>query len=87
MVFTSQYPPYAQDKLVRVLTGEILDVYVDIRKNSKSYGGLYNSIKPSSRITAILIPKGFAHGFITLTSDTTVLYKVTEFINPIMKME
>ena len=71
-----------QDKLVRVLTGEILDVYVDIRKNSKSYG-LYNSIKLSSRInTWILIPKGFAHGFITLTSDTTVLYKVTEFYKP-----
>tara|TARA_B100002019_G_C21271021_1_gene602311 strand:- start:3841 stop:4380 length:540 start_codon:yes stop_codon:yes gene_type:complete len=77
-----QYPPYQQDKLVRVLTGEVLDVFVDIRKNSKSYGQ-YNSIKLNSKINKwILVPKGFAHGFITLTNDTTVLYKVTEFYKP-----
>lgn len=77
-----QYDPYAQDKLVRVLTGEILDVYVDIRKNSKNFGK-HNKKKLSYKNNKwILIPKGFAHGFITLKESTTVLYKVTEFYKP-----
>ena len=77
-----QFEPYAQDKLIRVLSGEILDVYVDIRKNSKTFG-VHNKKKISfTENEWILIPKGFAHGFITLATNTTVLYKVTEFYNP-----
>jgi dTDP-4-dehydrorhamnose 3,5-epimerase len=72
-----QMPPYAQDKLVRVVKGAVLDVAVDIRKGSPSFAR-WVALEVSARDwNQILIPKGFAHGFVTLEPDTEVIYKVT----------
>jgi len=72
-----QEPPFAQDKLVRVLRGRILDVAVDIRKGSPSYGEWVSLELSADLFNQILVPKGFAHGFLTLEPDTEVFYKVT----------
>ncbi|WP_062011514.1 dTDP-4-dehydrorhamnose 3,5-epimerase [Aureimonas sp. AU4] len=72
-----QEPPFAQDKLVRVLRGRILDVAVDIRKGSPSYGQWVALELSADLFNQILVPKGFAHGFLTLEPDTEVFYKVT----------
>lgn len=77
-----QTPPLAQDKLVRVLRGAIFDVAVDIRKNSPTFGkwvGLELSAKDWNQV---FVPKGFAHGFITLEPDTEVAYKVSAPYSP-----
>jgi dTDP-4-dehydrorhamnose 3,5-epimerase len=71
-----QIEPFAQDKLVRVTRGAMLDVAVDIRPGSKSHG------KHVSVERQLLVPKGFAHGFQTLTPDCEVQYKVTNYYNP-----
>ncbi len=77
-----QADPMAQEKLVRVIVGEIFDVAVDIRKNSTTYGK-WVGIKLSAKMgNQILIPKGFAHGFLTLTSDVEVVYKVSAAYSP-----
>lgn len=71
-----QKPPHSETKLVRVLQGSILDVFVDLRKNSKTYGK-WDAVKLSeSNNLAVYIPKGFAHGFCTLEKMTIVCYKV-----------
>ena len=75
-----QKPPYEQSKIIYVLAGEILDVFVDIRENSKTFGN-YFSIRLNSENGFLYIPKGFAHGFCTLTDDTSVLYKVDNYYN------
>ena len=72
-----QAPPFAQDKLVRVLKGAIFDVAVDIRKGSPSYGQWVGLELSAEKWNQLLVPKGFAHGFMTLTPDTEVLYKVS----------
>lgn len=72
-----QTPPFAQDKLVRVLKGKILDIVVDLRSSSATYGQ-HCSVELSADIgEQLFIPKGFAHGFVTLTQDVEVFYKVT----------
>lgn len=76
-----QLPPFAQTKLVRVLSGEILDVVVDIRKGSPTYGKSFSIILSSSNKKQLLIPKGFAHGFSVLSKQAEVLYKCDEFYN------
>jgi len=73
-----QAAPYAQSKLVRVLQGEILDVAVDIRKNSKTYGQHFSIILSSENKKQLLVPKGFAHGFSVLSENAMVSYKVDE---------
>ena len=73
-----QLPPFAQDKLVRVLRGAILDVAVDIRKNSPSFGKWLSLRVSAAAWNQILVPKGFAHGFVTLEPDTEVAYKVSQ---------
>jgi dTDP-4-dehydrorhamnose 3,5-epimerase len=71
-----QGPPFAQAKLVRVLRGAIYDVAVDIRKGSPSFGRSVTCEISAEKWNQLLIPAGFAHGFMTLTPDTEVFYKV-----------
>ncbi len=75
-----QYPPYSQSKLIRVINGSIFDVFIDLREKSKCFEQ-YSSIVIGPNDGWIYIPKGFAHGFLTLTKNTTVLYKVDSFYN------
>ena len=77
-----QVPPFAQDKLVRVIRGSILDVAVDIRKKSPTYGKYAKAIINSESFKQILVPIGFAHGFLTLEDNTEVIYKVSNYYSP-----
>ena len=71
-----QAPPFAQTKLVRVNRGAILDVAVDARRGSPTYGKWVAEEVSAENGAQILVPKGFLHGYLTLTEDTLVLYKV-----------
>jgi dTDP-4-dehydrorhamnose 3,5-epimerase len=77
-----QAPPFAQDKLLRVTRGAILDVAVDIRIGSPTYGQSVAVELSADNWRQLLVPKGFAHGLQTLTDDCDVLYKVTDFYAP-----
>jgi dTDP-4-dehydrorhamnose 3,5-epimerase len=77
-----QLPPFEQTKLVRCVSGKILDVVVDLRTNSNTYGKFFSVILSSSNYKQLLIPKGFAHGFQVLSETATVNYKVDNFYNP-----
>lgn len=74
-----QAPPYAQAKLVRVLAGEILDVAVDFRRGSPSFGQWTGVVLSAENRRQLLIPAGFLHGFVTRAPDTAVAYKCSDF--------
>ncbi len=77
-----QLPPYAQDKLVRVVKGSIFDVAIDIRNGSPTFGRWVGLTLSVPKWNQIYVPKGFAHGFVTLEPDTEVIYKVSALYAP-----
>lgn len=77
-----QLPPVAQDKLVRVSRGSILDVVVDINRASPTFSRWVSLVVSAEAWNQIFVPKGFAHGFLTLEDDTEVVYKVTDYYSP-----
>lgn len=77
-----QNPPHAETKLVRVAVGAIYDVFVDIRKDSPTFGQWGAAEISAEKHNMVYIPKGFAHGYCTLTDLTVVLYKVDEVYAP-----
>ena len=77
-----QLPPFEQTKLVRCISGEILDVAVDLRKSSKTFGKFFKIELSNTNNKQLLIPKGFAHGFQVLSNQAIVNYKVDEYYNP-----
>lgn len=76
-----QRPPFSQGKLVRVIKGAVMDVAVDIRKNSAAYGKHFAIELSEKNKTMMWIPPGFAHGFFTLLEETIFFYKCTDFYN------
>jgi dTDP-4-dehydrorhamnose 3,5-epimerase len=76
-----QNPPFAQSKLVRVLEGEIMDVVVDLRKDSPTFGKHFEIVLSSENKKQLLVPQGFAHGFSVLSETAVVLYKCDQYYN------
>ncbi len=77
-----QFPPYSETKLIRVVRGEIYDVFVDLRKGSQTFLK-WDSIKLSAENKKMIyLPRGFAHGFCTLTKNCEVVYKVDNYYSP-----
>jgi len=76
-----QHPPYAQGKLVRVVRGAVLDVSVDIRRSSSTFGKWLSFELSENNKRMLWIPPGFAHGFLTLEENTLFQYKCTGFYN------
>ncbi len=74
-----QLPPFAQSKLVRVIKGRVLDAAVDIRKNSPSFGEFVAVELSGQNKRQMLLPQGFAHGFLVLENDTIFAYKVDNY--------
>jgi dTDP-4-dehydrorhamnose 3,5-epimerase len=77
-----QAPPHSQDKLIRCIRGAIFDVAVDIRRASPTWGHWIGEELSADNGRQLLVPSGFAHGYLTLTSECEVLYKVTGYYNP-----
>ena len=77
-----QLSPYAQTKLVRVIQGKVLDIAVDIRKGSPTFGQYVSVELSSENKKQLLIPRGFAHGFVVLEDDTIFTYKVDNYYSP-----
>ena len=78
----TQQEPYAQSKLVRVLSGHIIDVVLDIDPTSPHYGKACIAELSQANATAIYIPAGYAHGFLSMTDHTLVQYKVDAYYHP-----
>lgn len=80
-----QLHPKAESKLVRCIKGALYDVILDLREGSKTFGQWYGAELNAENRRMMYVPKGFAHGFITLTDDTEALYMVSEFYAPALE--
>ncbi len=80
--FHYQLHPYAEKKLVRCIRGKVIDIVIDLRKNSPTFLKSFSLELDSEKLNMILIPEGFSHGFQTLTDDCFMLYLHTNFYNP-----
>ena len=76
-----QLPPFSQSKLVRAIQGKVLDVIVDIRKDSPTFGKYFSCELSAENKLQVFIPRGFAHGYITLSETSIFSYKVDQFYN------
>jgi len=76
-----QNPPFAQTKLLSVTQGEIIDVAVDLRKNSSTYGKSFSILLTAENKKQLLVPPGFAHGFSVVSETASVMYKCDQFYN------
>jgi dTDP-4-dehydrorhamnose 3,5-epimerase len=76
-----QQPPHAQAKLIRVIQGSILDVAVDLRKESETYGKHFKHVLSGENKKQLYVPEGFAHGFLTLEDNTLINYKCSAYYN------
>lgn len=77
-----QLPPFAQSKLVRVIEGEVLDVAVDIRQGSPTFGQVVTVVLNDVNKNQVFIPRGFAHGFVVLSQTAICAYKVDNYYSP-----
>ncbi len=77
-----QLPPFVQSKLVRVLSGRVLDVAVDIRKGSPTFGKYISAELTDANKLTMFIPRGFAHGFVVLSEECTFQYKCDNYYSP-----
>ena len=77
-----QRPPFAQAKLVRVVQGSVLDVIVDIRRRSNTFGQYLSVVLSGENKKQLYVPKGFAHGFLALSEQTLFQYKVDNYYSP-----
>ena len=77
-----QLPPFAQSKLVRVIEGRVLDVAVDIRQSSPTFGQYVSTELSSDNHHQLFIPRGFAHGFVVLSESAVFAYKVDNYYSP-----
>ena len=77
-----QNPPYAQSKLVRCLKGKVLDVALDLRNDSKTYGMIETILLSEEKKEQLFIPKGFAHGFVVVSKSAILSYKVDNYYKP-----
>jgi dTDP-4-dehydrorhamnose 3,5-epimerase len=77
-----QTPPHGQAKLVRCVRGRILDVAVDVRAGSPTFGDWVGAVLDAERGNQLFIPVGFAHGFVTLAADSEIAYKVSDYYDP-----
>lgn len=77
-----QVPPFAQSKLVRVIEGEVLDVAVDIRQGSPTFGQYVSTILSAENKHQLFLPRGFAHGFVVLSDSAIFSYKVDNYYSP-----
>lgn len=76
-----QNPPHAQAKLIRVIQGSVLDVAVDLRKDSETYGQYFKHVLSGVNKKQLFVPKGFAHGFLCLEDHTILNYKCSDYYN------
>ena len=77
-----QFPPYTEGKLIRVIRGEVFDVFVDIRQNSPSFGKWGSVILSEAKKSMLFIPRGFAHGYCTLKENCELEYKMDNYYSP-----
>ena len=74
-----QKKPFSQSKLISVSAGKIFDVVVDLRKNSKTYGQYFSKVLSAEKNESLFIPAGFAHGYLTLSENAIINYKVDNY--------